>query len=208
MFYKNSIRPGLRFRGVTNVATLADLQVGPTCGFEAVENVIQLFRTAGNDLVEKDLIPRATHYDLVFIGKDGTYLKVEGYIKLLEDYGIRAAWYPFDPSNIVFPCLLANHVIIAVGDLHYLGYDPPAPHGRHAFVITNYYLDPVGAQILGFVGLDLNVQNRELVWSFDAIRAAVTGIQLPLLITLAPANWSSRAPGYRLSPSGSLVPNV
>src|SRR5689334_6776747 len=103
-----SSKPGLRFKGAVNVAPLADRQVGPTCGFEAIENIIQLFRPLGNDLVEKDLLVRARFYGVSHLSSRGESLDVNGYARILIDYGIVSYWYPFDVYNIVLPALMAN----------------------------------------------------------------------------------------------------
>jgi hypothetical protein len=52
----------IRFKGFTKVPLPADTQRGPTCGFEAIETIIQLFHGVGNDLTERELLPWAHRY--------------------------------------------------------------------------------------------------------------------------------------------------
>lgn len=85
----------ITFGGAAKVAPIADKQVGPTCGFEAIENVIQLFHNYGNDLVQRDLISRAQLYGALIPARDGYALDYRYYSQILHDYHIDAHWYPF-----------------------------------------------------------------------------------------------------------------
>lgn len=202
------IVPGLRFRGAANTAALADLQQGPTCGFEAVENIIQLFANYGNDLTEKDLIPRARQYNALRAAPGGVSLSPAAYVRILVDYGIKASWFPFDVVNIVLPALLADHAILAVGDAHFLGYSPPAPQGSwHAFIITNFYTDYDEKYAFGLIGIDSNYAGSERAWPFSAISAAVKNIPLPLLVTSSPIKWGNRVRNYKLMQDGTIAPH-
>jgi hypothetical protein len=202
-----SINPGLRFEGAANVAPLADRQIGPTCGFEALENIIQLFHPLGNDLVERDLLPRARMYGACHLSPQGEFLDPKGYIQILVDYGIASSWYQFDAYNVIVPALMADHVMLAIGDAHFLGYAQTVSlRSWHAFVITNFYTDMTGTALLGFVGIDSNVEGRESAWAYQQIANAVSAIPTPLLISASPIRWPNRARSYRQNFDGSVSP--
>lgn len=195
----------ITFSGAAGVAPLADQQHGPTCGFEAVENIIQLFMPASNDLAERDLIPRAAARGVLRRDTEGVSLYPWGYPLLLGDYGISTQWYPFDFYRVVGPALWNDRVILAHGDAHLL--DPgryPRPQSWHAFIVTNFFTDETDAWVQGFLGIDSNRPNEEAGWLAANVESAVRG--LPLLVTDQPVNWPIKAKHYRRQPDGQLVP--
>jgi hypothetical protein len=212
MLDSRSIGNQVRFSGYTNVDLFADQQTGPTCGFEAVENVIQLFHPQHNALTQQDLLPRAQHYGYARDSDEGLWLDPRGYQHLLADYGIAARWYPFDYRQVVIPALRSNRGVLVVGDAHRL--NPglyPSPDSGHAFVLTNYFTEESGVYILGYVGIDSNVPGRETPWGYECVEAAAAWaaghvMRCPVLVTDQPGNWRMTAQFYRLLPGGQLVP--
>lgn len=201
----------ITFSGVTQVAPLADKQSGPTCGFEAVENIIQLFHTVGNDLVEKDLLPRAIAHKVAVRVPEGFSLDLRGYQLLLGDYGIPARWYYFDHLQVVVPALWNNRGVLVVGDAHHLNPQMyPQQPSYHAFAVTNYYTEQSGYYLMGYVGIDSNVAKTEVTWPYlniqNAAAWAAQKIGTPVLITDFPFNWPNKAKYYRMSNEGHFIP--
>lgn len=201
----------ITFSGATRVAPLADKQTGATCGFEAIENIIQLFLNVGNNLVEADLLPRALARGVAMPGAGEYRLSIHGYLKILEEYGIPARWYPFDYRQVVIPAQWNNRGVLVVGDAHYLNPQMyPRQLSWHAFVLTNYYTDQSGYHLIGYIGLDSNVPKTEVAWPFQSVESAASwaaqGMGTPVLVTEIPFNWPSRAKYYRLDNTGQLEP--
>src|SRR5262245_27148068 len=139
MIDSRTIGNHVRFTGYTNVELFADQQTGPTCGFESVDNIIQLFQPRSDDLTQRDLLPRAQQYGYALDSDDGLWLDPRGYQHLLADYGIAARWYPFDYQQVVIPALRSNRGVLVVGDAHNLNQEAyPSQGSGHAFVLTNY----------------------------------------------------------------------
>lgn len=197
----------IRFRGAVDVAPLADQQKGPTCGFEAVENIIQLFHPTGNDLVETDLLRRAQYYGMA----KNYILNIRVYRQLLFDYHIPASWFPFDFAQVIVPALWNNRGVLVVGDAHYLNPQVYPPDSCHAFVLTNYYVDETEFFILGFAGLDSNFAGQECIWSLASIGQSLSWAvhhvtPTPVLVTSMPINWPHRARYYRQMRTGQYIP--
>jgi len=201
-----------QFSGLAHVEPIADKQEGPSCGFEAIENIIQLFHRLGNDLTRRELLPLAQWYGVAASEPDGFALDVSGYQPLLADFGITARWYPFNAAQVVIPALNANRGVLVVGDAHSLDARTyPRAGSGHAFVLTNYYTDEAGELILGFVGLDSNFARTEIAWPAERVEAAaawgaLNAVGYPVLVTDAPATWPSVARYYRQLRTGQLVP--
>ncbi len=212
MLYKQNSNHQIAFKGFANVEPIADRQIGPTCGFEAIENIIQLFKNTSNTLTENDLQPRACRYGFAIKGTSGYSLDIAGYVPILADYGISARWYPFDHLRVVIPALQENRGVLLIGDAHCL--NPQAYHGPeswHAFLITNYYTDETQIYVLGYIGIDSNFSYQQTPWSYQNVEAAVTHaaqriMSCPVLITDTPGNWPMTARFYRLGRDGHLVP--
>jgi hypothetical protein len=140
----------IQFSGATRTASISDKQEGPTCGFEAIENIIELCRPeySGRDLVREDLLKRAHVYKA--IDEEGG-LRVEAYQAILYDYGILSYWYAFHHYGVVLPALLNNRGVLVIGDAYYLN---PRSYRRrgsgHAFVLTNFYTEESGNYVLGY----------------------------------------------------------
>lgn len=212
MLHMSMVSPQIKFQGAASVEPIADQQQGPTCGFEAVENVIQLFRPAGNYLSDRELVVKAMQYGGLEKDADGYSLDPRVYRTILLDYSIGTHWYPFDYAGVVIPALLSNRVILAMGDSHYL--NPiayPDRGGGHAFVITNFYTDETGTYFGGCVGIDSNFSQQQSVWDYvslqNCIAWAIENVtRRPLLVSDNPVNWSNTARWYRLMRNGQLVP--
>jgi hypothetical protein len=207
-----NINRQITFRGAANVAPIADKQKGPTCGFEAIENIIQLFHNVGNNLVEVDLLRRAKSYGALISTPEGPSLDIRGYSRMLQDYGIPSHWYPFDYRQIVIPALWNNRGLLVVGDAHYLNSEAyPKIGSNHAFVLTNYYTEESEHYILGYIGVDSNFAQTEIAWPYQNIENAVQWatqnvITTPVLITDIPINWQSKVKYYKMTKMGQIVP--
>jgi hypothetical protein len=192
-----------------NVPSIADRQRGPTCGFEAIENIIQLFHDVDNGLSERDLLLRAMSYGAVLNTRGGRALHISAYQRLLQDYGIASAWYPFDPL-VLSSALYNNHGVLAVGEAYYLKPEMYPGGGAHAFVLTNYCTDTSGRHIVGYTGIDSNLANTEVSWPRQNVERALhegaRSFGTPLLITARPANWFSKPRYYVMHGRGQLWP--
>jgi hypothetical protein len=213
MIDKRQVSSCISFSGHAHVEPIADKQAGPTCGFEAIENIIQLFRRSDDDLTDRDLLPRAQRYGFAQKGSPGGYsLDRRGYLQILGDFGIAAKWYPFDHLQVVIPALRENRGVLLVGDAHCLNEQAYPDPGWHAFILTNYYTDESGMFIMGYVGIDSNFPRQETHWPCQAVEAsaahAVQGglTARPVLVTDATGNWPETAKFYRLMKSGQLAP--
>jgi hypothetical protein len=189
--------------GLTHVEGLADKQAGPTCGFEAVENIIQLFRGNNSTLSERWLIPRAQQYGFALPGPGGLLLAISGYQTLLSEFGITSQWYPVDHQQVFLPALKQNRPILPIGEGFRLNpFLYSAPGFLHAIVLTNYFTNDSEAEVLGYVGLDSHIVSREVSWWLSNIHesAMSAGASIghgPALITDMPATWTSHAKYYR-----------
>jgi hypothetical protein len=192
--------------GPSLVHSIADRQRGPTCGLEAVENVIQLFRPARNDLLETHLIPLAARHGTLVQDPGGFRLETRGYKALLKRFGVAATWHAFDHHTLV-AALQQNRVAIAVVDAHTLapGFYP-SPRSWHAVVVTNYVSDKRHVSLLGYVGIDSNFPGEELWWEADDIMLPQGFVFPSLLITDSPAAWSSTADHYVRLADGTAAP--
>lgn len=196
--------------GFTQVSMLADKQRGPTCGFEAIENIIQLFQGVGNNFSQQRLIPAARALGLVNDTHEGPILMSQGYRRILQEYGISSKWYPFNHLETVIPALKNNHGVLVVGDAHQL--DPMTyrrPNAWHAYVLTNYYTDEWGNYALGYVGIDSNFPGQERCWPArqahaSALQTSQYLMQLPVLITDEQALWPRTSSHYRQLQDGRI----
>jgi hypothetical protein len=186
--------------------------VGPTCGFEAVENLIQLFRKVPNNLAYTDLIPRAAAYGFASQAEDGWSLSVQGCQRILADYDIPARWYPFDWQNVIIPALWNNRGILVVAEGHALNPGKYAAEGiGHAVLITNYCTDSSSLYLIGYVGGDSNSPGKEELWAHNNMVAATNWAAHhyrigPALITDLPVTWAKKASYYKLVAPGIMNP--
>jgi len=204
--YSSNNRYPAELGGVSNVQSIVDRQRGPTCGFEAVENVVQLFKPARNDLLETHLIPIAARQGTLERDPDGVRLEIRGYKALLTTLGVAATWHAFDHKTLV-AALQQNRVAIAVVDAHKLAPDfYTTPRSWHAVVVTNYVTDTRHVSLLGYVGVDSNFPGEELWWKADDLMLPRRFDSRSLLITDSPVRWPSSAHHYVLRADGEVVP--
>lgn len=209
MIDRRNMSSQIRFRGAIHIEPLADKQQGPTCGFEAIENIIQLFHNVPNNLTETDLIRRAASYQGARPAPGGYSLDVRVYRRLLQDYGIPSQWYPFDHLQVILPALLQNRAVLVVGDAYYLNPQAYALGSPHAFVLTNYYTDESEYYVLGYLGIDSNFEKQEMAWLYQNVEIAAQTQKvssLPVLITDIPINWPSKAKYCKMLSTGHMIP--
>lgn len=206
-----NINNQILFGGAVNVKPIADRQQGPTCGFEAIENIIQLFHPVGNDLVERDLLPRALHYGIAVPSLGGYLLDFRGYQRLLLDYGIPAHWYPWD-YRVIIPALKDNRGILVISDAHELNAVAYSKKGSaHAIVLTNYYTDSSTHYLRGYIGVDSNFPQIQTLWPSQNMDNAVQWASKyiahwPVLITAHPINWANKSTFYKMTSNREIVP--
>lgn len=205
----------IRFSGADGVGIVTNQQVGPTCGFEAIANLIELCRPefAGRDLVGEDLSRRAQAYNLAT--PDGR-LAFAGYQRILQHYGIASSWYPFDHYQVVLPALFNNLGVLVAGDASCLNATYP-PNSSHAFVLTNFFTDEAAIHVGGYTGIDSNFPFRDGVfragqnyWPYQAVENAARWAApflsgRPVLITTTPINWHNKVRFYRTTQAGQFI---
>lgn len=172
---------------------IIDQQRGPECGYEAIENLIQLFYPVGNSLSEKDLKTRSAFYGYAGSVDGQSVLDARGYGRLLADYGIASTWSPFDGSQLA-QALGENRVAIAIVDpavLDPAGYSPTSE--LHAIVVTNFGIDG-NRRIIRYTGIDSNYGGDERHWTWDRFHNAVAAGGYKVLVTNAPIASSHWAP--------------
>lgn len=215
---KNASRQ-IRFRGVINEGSVSNSQRGPTCGFEAIANLIELSRPeyAGRDLVTEELFGRAKSYGAV--DQRGA-LAVWAYQRILREYSINSLWYPFDHYQIILPALLNNLGVLIVGDAYFLNPAAYRQSGSHAFILTNYYTDESGNYIMGYTGVDSNFpfqaragqfREGENFWPHQRVESFARALaghyaNSPVLVTSEQLRWPATARHYRLTRYGQFLP--
>lgn len=191
---------------VVGVEVLADAQQGPTCGLEAVENVIQLFHRVPNTISGTTLFRAARRRGALVWDAEGPRLEPWAYPLLLADYGIQAEWHEFEAQMLV-NAVQENRGVLAVVDAHWLRpRDYPSTGSWHAVVVTNVVADSSG-RLVEFVGLDSNFPGTTQRWNAHAFeRAASSWIYRPLLITTQLVRWRQKISHYLRQRDGSLIP--
>jgi hypothetical protein len=168
--------------GVKTPRKIIDQQRGPECGYEAVENVVQLVYPFGNNVSEKDLKRRAAFYG--FSGTVGgqSVLDPRGYQKLLADYGIASTWSSFNADTLI-QALRENRVAVVIVDAAIL--DPknyPPSDELHAIVVTNFGVNSQNT-VVRYTGIDSNFGGTERHWRWDRLHNAVAAAGFKILIT-------------------------
>jgi len=213
MIHRSQIQNQITFMGLKDVEVLADKQVGPTCGFEAIENIIQLFHRVGNDLSQTDLLPRARTVGAAVRCPTGEALDIHAYNWLLGQYGIPATWYAFNHNNVLLPAVSLNRGVILIVHAPYL--DPltyPDPSNvSHAIVLTHYYVNEFTGLIEGYVGMDSNVEHKVVAWPHEFVEQAVLWVLQhitpePVLVTDIPVTWPSPTSYYIHNAANQVVP--
>lgn len=180
--------------GVKTPRSIIDKQVGAECGFEAIENVIQLVHLTGNDISERDLKPRAIQGRHALLRDGDLLLDIRGYQPLLAAHGIASTWVKFDRSTLV-AAIRQNRVAVAIVNPYYL--DPkkyPLWGDLHAIVLTNFVTDPQ-RKFLAYAGIDSNSGGEERRWAIGAVEDGITAAGLGhVLITdtpIHPLHWAN-----------------
>ncbi|MBN1187326.1 MAG: hypothetical protein JXB49_33925 [Bacteroidales bacterium] len=180
----------LAFKGFFNVEPIADLQNGPTCGFEAIENFIQL----NNPNISNNLSEYLQNNEIFDFGgqlsEGGITLDPNHYQHILNDFGIRTAWLSYN-SEILSHAISENHGVLVVGDAHYLNPEAyPNKGSYHAFMVTDTIKDSAGA-ITAYKGLDSNFPNQESIWSSECLENAInhSPLKQQLLVSDTELDW-------------------
>ena len=174
---------------VKTLRRIIDKQRGSECGFEALENVIQLCHGSDNNVSERELKPEAIWAGYGLLRGGDLLLDVQGYRPLLAAHGIRSKWVKYDRRTSIL-ALRQNRVAIAVVNPYYL--DPtsyPLVGDLHAIVLTNFATDSL-RRFMAYVGMDSNSGGKELRWSINAVEQAISAGIGQVLITDAPIHRS------------------
>lgn len=187
MDHERSLDDAVRFSGLVDVSHVASGQEGPTCGFEAIESLIRLYRPDvnqqyGSSLSDVDLISRASAAGFAFVQSDGMALHPAGYRFLLAEYGLPSHFMPwFGDGSMPYPYLTAvlraGRLAMVVAAPRQL--DPQTYHGvpesaRHALVVSNYVVDGATGLLDALVGIDSNLVGRQVVWPLANFDKATT----------------------------------
>ncbi|HEX6037763.1 hypothetical protein [Longimicrobium sp.] len=178
----------MEYGGVGRPDQFVEMQSGPECGFEAVENAIQMILPASNDVSELDLKPWAHQNGFVTWAGDQATFAVAGYQPALRRWGIDCAWTAVNHVHLA-NTLRQNRVTIGVVDGNVL--DPATyrdPRSYHAIVITNLIstADPA-IPIIGYCVVDSNFPAQIRRFRAEHLAAALTAYgPTPLLVTHVP----------------------
>lgn len=203
--YDSSLEMG----GFYGEEAIADQQDGPTCAFEAVENVAELYHGKRADAISSVLIPLAQLRGLSTWSPAGFALKYEGIQPLLAQLRIPTEWHYFN-QQVLVDALHANRVGLVVVDAHLLNARMyPFPNSWHAITITNYITDPAMRVVEGYRGIDSNTAVRRTHnWRAENLERAATAAQVlgpTLLVTSVPAQWAQQGVFYRRNEAGKIV---
>ena len=134
------------FKGFRNTALIADRQTGPTCGYEALENGIQLvindkggannqLSTVMRKMVAQDPLGWGAG-KVVYEGKSYWALPFCKYTKMLGEFKIDSSLSHFSHEKLQH-ALTENRPVIICGDVGYLPqqYDQ---NGMHAVIVTDW----------------------------------------------------------------------
>lgn len=158
--------------GVKTPRRIIDQQRGSECGYEAVENAIQLVHPVKNNVSERDLKPRSIRYGYAWARKGDLLLDTQGYQPLLTAHQIASKWLQYDRRTLT-EALRANRVAIAVVNPHYL--DPlrySFEGDLHAIVITNFATDS-NRKFMAYTGMDSNSGGKEVRWPMEAVERGI-----------------------------------
>lgn len=169
----------LGFGGLRNVHWLADLQVGPTCGYETIENIVQCFHPYISNGLSDQL-------QMDYPGRGGA-LNPEDYRAILDSYDIPSHWASLDRQELV-NALDENRPVVFVGDAHDLdSFSYPEPQSWHAITLTDVSRD-IDGNVTGYWGIDSNFPGEEKMWSCSQIEQASEHFIGEILVTDKPAS--------------------
>ncbi|MGK7897918.1 MAG: hypothetical protein AB4372_30945 [Xenococcus sp. (in: cyanobacteria)] len=153
--------------------------MGPTCGYETIENIVQCFHPHINNNLSDQL-------QIEYPGRGGA-LNPEDYQEILSSYDIPSHWSSFDHQELV-NALDDNRPIVFVGDAHDLdSFSYPEPQSWHAITLTDVCQDLDG-NLIGYRGIDSNFPGEEKFWSCSQIEQANEHFTGEVLITDKPAD--------------------
>jgi len=192
--------------GVTHFESIIDQQEGATCGFEAVENVLQLYVPVDNNVSRTDLLSRAHAYGALWWDGSSHLLDVGAYQQILQDYGIQSHWAPFSHDALI-DAVWSNRVAIVVVDGNLL--DPrtyTAPNSWHAIMVTNLVTDLTHRTALAYAGADSNFGGQQRFWSVDVLERASTAFPYwSMLVTDDPARWPRHSAHFVQLPNSRII---
>lgn len=184
------------FNGIAGVERIADIQVGPTCWREALENLVQIMK--GDKVGELNYISDDIHrrisenpkkYDATLeqMPGGGALWSVPRYVypSILKEYGIDAKIIPF--SHSVLQKALAEHrpvVLSGLTDGIPEKYGDIQGHGAHALVAIDY--NRISKE---YTLLDSNFDNPYVV-SAEAMDKFMRGGRQMCVTKLPAENWS------------------
>jgi hypothetical protein len=156
----------LRFSGSSQpISLIADLQAGPTCALETLENMVQAKNPlVGNNL--SDWVIQSGWYNPETMGP----FPIAWYQHVLSQCGIGSQWVDASPQALLNTISGSNTTAAIMGDPYFL--DNPSykmPGGElHAVTLIEPWIDQSG-QAMGFIGIDSNVAGKPCFWSFDQV---------------------------------------
>ena len=143
--------PEVSFGGFALTTPISDLQTGPTCGLESMENTIQLMKgdVTGQlnklaDEMQKKIAASPTRWDAIeVVDDDGTGVKQRywlippaSYPAMLKEYGVSAKLKRFSHETLQ-QAMAENRPVIVWGNVKYLE-QYRGKEGLHAFVVTDW----------------------------------------------------------------------
>lgn len=186
------------FNGIAGVERIADIQVGPTCWREALENLVQIMKgdKAGelnyiSDDIHRRISENPKKYDATLeeMPGGGALWSVPRYVypSILKEYDIEAKILPF--SHSVLQKALAEHrpaLLSGLTDGIPEKYPDIQGHGAHALVAIDY--NPISKE---YTLLDSNYEKPYTVSASTMDQFMRGGRQM--CVTKLPANdWSTK----------------
>ena len=181
--------PEVSFGGFALTTPISDLQMGPTCGLESIENTIQLMKgdVTGQlnklaDEMQKKIAASPTRWDAIeVVDDDGTGVKQKywlippsSYPAMLKEYGVSAKLKRFSHETLQ-QAMAENRPVIVWGNVKYLE-QYRGKEGLHAFVVTDW--DPETGK---YTILDSNNKGKPYDVDAESLKNfATTGISAKL----------------------------
>jgi len=154
---------------VQPIEIIADLQYGPTCGLEAIENMIQ----AANPNISNNISDYLQHH----LALKGINLRTEGlpmelYQDILGMYDIQSHWTSFNHDTILNNLNRFGGTVAITGDGYYVDSANLTPKSWHAITLTDPWRVE-GQGLIGYVGIDSNHPNQAYGYTFQQIENMV-----------------------------------